>query len=141
MRVKLACAGAVCASLISTGALADPCKAIPDRGPLPAELRRGSTVEGRVTYVGDGDGLCVARGLLPSQWVEIRLADFYAPELREPGGREAKRALERIAFGKHVSCTIEKQSYDRAVARCTLNGVAIGRLLRQDGVKEGGRGR
>lgn len=120
---------------------ADPCRAIPDRGPMPTYLAKGRTFSGPVAYVGDGDSLCVARGPDPAQWVEVRLADFYAPELNAPGGREAKRALERIAKGRHAHCTAQKRSYDRVVARCEIGGVPIGQLMRAQGVPEGGNGR
>jgi micrococcal nuclease len=123
----------------ATAAQADPCKAIPDRGPAPADLRRGAVFEGRVVYVGDGDSLCVARGLTQSNWVEVRLEDFYAPELREPAGRQAKDALTRVAFGRRLQCRAIRQSYDRMVASCTLNGVSVGDLMRRAGVAEGGR--
>ena len=131
----------VALTLAAGTAQADPCRAIPDRGPLPAHLRPGAVVQGPVSYVGDGDSLCVALGPSPEQWVEIRLADFYAPELREAGGAEAKAQLERLTRGRRLTCRIQKQSYDRAVARCELNGVAVGDLLRRAGAKEGGRGR
>lgn len=132
---------ALALTLLATPALADPCKAIPDKGPAPAWLKRGTVFSGPVSYVGDGDGLCVAVGPGPDRWVEVRLADFYAPELHEPGGREAKATLERIVRGKRVSCVYERRSWDRAIAVCTLNGVSVGDLMRRAGVREGGRGR
>lgn len=122
-------------------ALADPCKAIPDRGPMPAHLAPGVVFEGPVAYVGDGDSLCVALGPSREDWVEVRVADFYAPELDAPGGREAKRALEKIAMGRTVSCKAGKRSYDRVVARCSLGRTSLGDLMRRAGVAEGGAGR
>jgi len=122
-------------------AFADPCTAIPDRGPMPAYLHRGAVFSGPVAYVGDGDGLCVAVGPTPDQWVEVRLADFYAPELSEPCGKEAKRALETLVMDKAVSCTAQKRSYDRVVAICRLNGQSLGDRLRRNGATEGGRGK
>jgi micrococcal nuclease len=119
-------------------ALADPCKAIPDKGPMPANLKPGSTFSGPVTYVGDGDSLCVAVGPSPADWVEVRIADFYAPELHEPGGQEAKAALERIAKGREVECRAIRQSYDRVVARCALQGASLGDGMRAAGVTESG---
>lgn len=91
----------LCAALLAlaTAAHADPCKLIPDKGPMPSWLR-GGTFQGPVSYVGDGDGLCIALGPDPSRWVEVRLADFYAPELREPGGRQAKATLDRLTAGR-----------------------------------------
>jgi micrococcal nuclease len=73
---------------IATGTRADPCKAIPDRGPMPSYLYRGAHFSGPVVYVGDGDSLCVAVGQGPANWVEVRLEDFYSPELHsQSGGR------------------------------------------------------
>lgn len=118
---------------------ADPCKAIPDDGPVPADLRPGAVFEGRVVYIGDGDSLCVARGPSQGQWVEVRLEDFYAPELQSSDGQRAKEALTRIALGRRLSCRAGRQSYDRVVASCTLNGTSVGDLMRRTGVAEGGR--
>lgn len=139
MRYALACIAAVCA--VSTAAAADPCKAIPDRGPLPPYLSRGSPFTGPVSYVGDGDSLCVAIGPGPQNWVEVRLADFYAPELHEPGGPEAKRQLEQVTAGQTLHCIAEHRSYDRVVAQCAIGRVQIGDRLRGLGGREGGRGR
>ncbi len=87
-------AAATAATLLTaTEAQADPCKLIPDRGSAPAWLKPGATFSGPVVYVGDGDSLCVALGQAPSQWLEVRLADFYAPELSQPGGKQARDAL------------------------------------------------
>lgn len=122
-------------------ALADPCTAIPDEGPTPAHLRSGETFSGRVTYVGDGDSLCVALGPSRDEWVEVRVADFYAPELRSSDGPRAKAALSRIAKGKAAVCQAQKRSYDRVVARCTIEGRSLAALMRQAGISEGGRGR
>lgn len=140
MRGPLALAGAV-AGLAAFPALADPCRAIPDKGPLPAFLKGRPTFAGPVAYIGDGDSLCVAIGKEPSQWVEVRLADFYAPELHAAGGAQAKAALHQIAFGRRVTCHGDHRSYDRMVARCELGGASLGDLMRRAGVEEAGRGR
>lgn len=126
---------------LTTPALADPCKAIPDRGPLPAYLARSSTFSGPVVYIGDGDSLCVAVASGPENWVEVRVADFYAPELNTPEGKRAKATLERLVKGKRAVCRAEKRSYDRIVARCEVGGRSIGELMRRSGVESGGRGR
>lgn len=124
-------------------ALADPCTRIPDRGPMPPEARQGRTFAGVVRYVGDGDGLCVetVAGVGGAGWVEVRLSDFFAPELSESGGVEAKQALSALVMGRRVECRAERRSWDRIVARCTLDGVSVGARLRTNGVREGGRGR
>nr|WP_246263664.1 nuclease [Caulobacter soli] len=132
---------ALAAALRAGPVLADPCAAIPDKGPLPAYLSRGASFSGPVTYVGDGDSLCVALGPHPDRWVEVRLADFYAPELRAPGGAAAKAALDRLTAGQQVRCTADHRSYDRIVAICRINARSLGDLLRAQGVVEGGRGR
>jgi endonuclease YncB( thermonuclease family) len=83
----------------------------------------------------------------PNEWIEVRLADFNAPELHQPGGAAAKAALERIALvalDHEVICTTERGrrgrviSYDRVIARCRIGGDGIGDLLRHAGVAEGG---
>lgn len=122
-------------------ALADPCKRIPDRGPMPPELAIGRTFSGPVVYVGDGDSLCVETrpGGGGNEWVEVRLGDFNAPELNEPGGRAARGALSSLVMGRRVRCIAGRRSYDRVVARCELGGRPLGDLLRSRGAAEGGR--
>jgi endonuclease YncB( thermonuclease family) len=135
--IGLALLGAMTAA---TEAKADPCKAIPDRGPMPSYLHRGAHFSGPVVYVGDGDSLCVAVGQGPENWVEIRLEDFYAPELNSPAGPAAKAALERVAMNRNAECIANHKSYDRVVATCRIGGRAIGDLLRVAGRIEGGNG-
>ena len=124
----------IAAGLAAPGLVwADPCTA-----PLPPA---GTSFSGEVRYVGDGDSLCVGPSPDPASWIEVRLADFSAPELAAPGGRAAKAALEQIAFGRTLRCQAGKRSYDRVVARCRLNGAALGDLMRRAGIAEGGHGR
>jgi endonuclease YncB( thermonuclease family) len=139
MRLKVYAAALGLAVFVGRTARADPCKAIPDRGPMPNYLHPGSTFSGPVAYVGDGDSLCVAVGRGPENWVEVRLSDFYAPELHEAGGERAKASLKRITMGRSVSCVADHRSYDRVVAACTLNGRDLGDSLRAAGGREGGR--
>jgi len=137
--MKLLIAAAL--TIIATPALADPCEANV-RGYAP-----GATVSGLVRYIGDGDGFCVGPGRDPATWTEIRLANFYAPELNDPGGRPAKANLERLVLGRRLVCTATRGSgrrtywYDRLIATCSLKGVDLGDLLRAFGTAEGGRGR
>lgn len=106
---------------------------------MPSYLGRGQVFSGLVSYVGDGDSLCVAVGPKAAEWVEVRLEDFYAPELNAPGGREAKAALERATEGKALSCRASHRSYDRIVAMCWLGTVSVGDLMRKR-IVEGGNG-
>ncbi|RYG89278.1 MAG: nuclease [Alphaproteobacteria bacterium] len=138
----VAAAGIVAAAALP--AQADPCEAIQQSGPLPAWVKPGAAFAGRVRYVIDGDGLCVGSSADPRQWVEVRLADFYAPELNETGGREAKATLQRLAAGREVQCAVTRQgrvrSYDRVVAVCRIRGRSLSELIRATGVVQGGRG-
>lgn len=129
------------AALLAGATLASPALADPCEGALPS--RPGERFSGSVRYVGDGDSLCVGRTGDPSEWIEVRLADFDAPELHSPGGDVAKRALERIALGRQAVCTAVTgrrggvRTYDRVVAICRIDERSIGVLLRQAGL--GGR--
>jgi micrococcal nuclease len=125
----------------ATAARADNCTAIPDRGPAPAYLDLGSAFSGPVVEVIDGDSLCVAVGPREgADWVEVRLADFYAPEFSSPTGSGARAALVRIASGQQATCVAGMQTYDRIAARCRVNGHPIGDLMRAAGIREGGNG-
>jgi micrococcal nuclease len=140
---RIRCGLATLAVAVSVAAVAraDPCKAVPDRGPTPAHLRPGRAFAGPVVYVGDGDSLCVAMGPPPAHWVEVRLADVYAPELAEAGGRSAKAILEQVALGRRLDCVAGRRSYDRIVATCRLEGHLVSVRLQAAGAPVGGRGR
>lgn len=129
-------------SALAGQALADPCAAVPERGRLPRGLERGAIFQGPVSYVGDGDSLCVATGSPgdPQHWVEVRLADFYGPELNAPDGRKAKAALMKLTKGRQAVCQAQHRSYDRIVAVCHVGGRSLGDLMRAQGVREAGRG-
>lgn len=126
----------------ATIARADPCNAIPDKGPMPSYLAPGKVFSGPVVHTIDGDGFCVDAGSSPgilANWIEVRVADFYAPELNQPGGREAKATLASLTVGRRVVCIAGRRSWDRVVATCVLDGLSVGARLRRAGVAEGGR--
>lgn len=133
-------------SLIATQALADPCHAIPDKGPRPDWAKVGFVVTGTARYIIDGDGLCIGSTNDPALWVEVRLADFYAPELKEPGGAAAKAALTRLTGARTITCTAvtgdggRAISYDRLIAVCRIGRTSLAELMRKDGQQDGGRG-
>lgn len=119
-------------------AAADPCTA-----PLPSQ--GGAEFGGVVRYVGDGDSLCVGPATGGgSTWIEVRLADFNAVELNSPGGRAARATAVRELMGREIRCVAVRGrsgrvvSYDRVIARCRVNGRAVGQILREAGVQEGG---
>lgn len=116
---------------------ADPCE-----GRLPD--RAGQSFAGQVRYIGDGDGLCVGDRADPATWVEVRLADFDAPELNASGGRAARDQLRRLVLGRRVDCVATRGRsgrvivHDRVIATCWSNGRRVGDLMRAAGVREGG---
>lgn len=103
------------------------------RAPLPPPT---ATFSGVVTWIGDGDMLCI--GPDRDRRIEVRVSDFNAPELDQPGGYAARDQLRRIALNKSVECVGTHHNGDRIVARCTLNGRSVGDLMREAGVPEGG---
>lgn len=116
---------------------ADPCE-----GALPRQA--GSIFTGIVRYVGDGDSLCVGRTADPNEWIEVRLADFDAPELNQPDGRLGRQVLIDLARGRDVVCTATRGrsgrviSHDRVIATCRLGGRRLGDLLRSRRAPVGG---
>jgi micrococcal nuclease len=122
--------------------LLDPCTFVPDRGPAPETVRRGRTVSGEVVHIIDGDGLCIDLGDSTgggSDWLEIRLADYDAPELNQAFGRETKELLARITLGRPLTCELGRRSWDRIVGACTIDGRPLGDVMRAAGGREGGR--
>lgn len=133
---------AFCAAVWSSAgaACADPCLA-PVTGFKP-----GQEVRGTVVYVGDADSICVGQPARPTTWVEIRLADYFGPELHDQGGKAAREVLRGLALGRKARCVAQRsssgpvRSFDRIVARCFVGGVSLGDAMRSAGQIEGGRG-
>lgn len=129
-------------ALVAGEAHADPCKAIADGARrLPDYLAKGAIFSGPVVYIADGDGICVEVGErgATSGWVEVRIADFYAPELKTPAGRKAAATLERVTRGQTATCVSSgRKSWDRVVAVCRVQGVSLGDRMRAGGVYEAG---
>jgi endonuclease YncB( thermonuclease family) len=142
--MKLAGTLGALALAIGGPALADPCKAIPDKGVAPGWIKPGVRFTGMVRHVVDGDGFCVGKLQDPSSWIEVRFADFDAPELGTARGREARVALSKIAIGRSVECQVtngrsgKPVSFDRVIAVCRLGGRSIREALLREGVSEGG---
>ena len=139
-----ASACAVFALACASPANADPCKAIPDKGPSPSWLKAGANFQGTVRHIIDGDGLCVGIGPDPSTWIEVRLGDFDATELATYPGRQAKAVLSRIAEGRQASCKAVRgrsgrvRVHDRVIAVCRIGGISVGDAMRSAGIVEGG---
>ena len=72
----------------------------------------------------DGDTIVIARE-------RIRIQNFNAPELHQPGGPEAKARMEALTRGKVVHCDPKaRDRYARLVGRCEVNGVDLGKAMR-----------
>lgn len=134
----LRCSLSVLAAVLWAGSgHADPCE-----GKLPAKA--GTVFTGTVYYIVDGDGICVGSSNEADTWIEVRLADFDAPELRTEEGQFAKREMTRLVMGKQAECVTRPgrsgrtTSYDRVIASCSIDGASLASLLREAGVPEGG---
>jgi micrococcal nuclease len=114
-------------------------------GPVEGcELPRArQSFSGTVVRVIDVDTLVLRTAACEA--LHIRLANFDGLELREPGGRESRAVMVRLAQGQQASCVSTKgrsgnyRSFGRAMARCSVNGRDLGSSLRAMGLKEGGR--
>jgi endonuclease YncB( thermonuclease family) len=137
MKIIVGLAALALCALAPAVAFADPCTS-----ELPR--RAGDTFTGTVRYVGDGDSLCIGAADNPSTWIEVRLGDFDAPELRSADGRRSKQFLEQVALGRLAQCrAVRGRSgrvivYDRVIAVCSVGGRSIGDLLRSVGAPTGG---
>lgn len=111
----------VVASLLATAlALAAP------RGKPPAP------VEGVISRVIDGDSLTLQPEGKPP--IEVRLRDMDAPEICQPHGPEAKKALEEFALGKKATLTGSgRDSYGRTVGLVTVEGQSVSKWMVAEG--------
>jgi len=88
---------------------------IPLRALAVALLLLASPAVAQVRVV-DGDTIRVGAA-------RVRIFGLDCPEMRDPGGREAKRMLERLLAGKTLSLQrIERDRYGRTVARVFASG-------------------
>ena len=79
---------------------------------------------GRVVGVYDGDTLTVLES--EKRQLKVRLAQIDTPELAQPYGRQAKRALSDLAFGKMVTVNVqEKDRYGRYVAQIYVDTMDV----------------
>lgn len=114
----------------ATAAPAEPCS-----GPRPVA---GVHIRGPVLHVIDGETICVALGYAPDAWIRLRLADAPAasPIRRVSNRAEAdpKRVMMAAAFAKMAECRTELDADRKVVAVCTVDGVPLGRALRDGSV-------
>ena len=87
--------------------------------------------EVRITKVIDGDTVIAQVGENP---VRLRLAEIDAPEIGQPWGLNAKKALEAKVLGSWVTLeVIDVDRYDRLVARLNFDDRQINRELVSEG--------
>lgn len=81
----------------------------------------GQTFAGAVLKVIDGRSICVAKGPSPSDWVRATLDD--SPDA------SARPAVMAALFARRVDCEVVGRGQDGVIARCTLAGEPVGRLI------------
>ncbi|WP_170372382.1 thermonuclease family protein [Ruegeria arenilitoris] len=75
----------------------------------------GSTLEGNVTRVRDGDTIVVGR-------TPIRFAKLDCAEMGTKQGSIARQRMVELAAGQRVTCTLHgRKSYDREIGECRLS--------------------
>ena len=86
------------------------------------------TLTGQVTFVRDGDTIVV--GTMP-----IRLNGLAAPKGDEPGGDAATQAMVELVLARTLDCELDgKQTHDRCVGICYLDGADISAEMVRQGV-------
>lgn len=86
----------------------------------------GEQIRGPILHVVDGQTLCVARGIDPSQWSLVRLED--APSSANWG------ELMSVAFGKDATCVVAADG----AATCQVGGRSIGAQVERAKVRNDG---
>jgi endonuclease YncB( thermonuclease family) len=100
---------------------------------LPAAAGRATVIEGRVSFVADGDslGFAPARGGPPLQ---VRLHGVDAPELCQAWGPEARAALLRMVQGRTLRLQVRgHDGYGRLMVQLRDGEVDIGQRLVAEG--------
>lgn len=82
----------------------------------------GSTIEGRVIGVADGDTITVLDDAHTQH--KIRLAGIDAPEKKQPFGQRSKESLSELVYSKTVTVETDKRDrYGREVGKVLVNGL------------------
>lgn len=90
------------------------------------------TLQGLVTHVSDGDTLTLTPpGQAPMQ---VRLRDIDAPEICQPWGEEAKRALADLALNKVATLQPSgKDRFGRTVGALLIDDLNVSRFMVENG--------
>ncbi len=88
-------------------------------------------ITGKVIGVTDGDTLTI---LVDKAQTKVRLAEIDTPELGQAFGRQAKKALADLAFGKQAGIVvIDRDRYGRNVGRVYVDGLDVNKELVRQG--------
>lgn len=97
-------------------------------------------LQGVVTQVTDGDSLRFTPAGQAA--IVVRLADIDAPEICQPWGAEARRALSDLALNKAAQLrTVGRDVHGRTLAVLTVEGVNVAQRLVEEGHAWSNRGR
>lgn len=126
-RTAAIAAGLFAACVAATGLLAVPAGASAQpRAKAPAP------VEGVINRIVDGDTLTLQPEGKPP--IDVRLRDMDAPEICQPHGPEAKKALEEFALGKKATLAPSgRDSYGRTVGLVTVDGQSVSKWMVAEG--------
>ena len=97
-------------------------------------------VQGMVSKVTDGDSLWLKPAEGPS--IEVRLRDIDAPEICQPWGDDARKALAELALNKVATLQISgRDSYGRAVGALFIEDLNVSKYMVENGHAWSTRGR
>ena len=99
----------------------------------PVVIPEGQTIAGRVVGVHDGDTItALADG---NRQVKVRLMGIDAPELGQPFGQAAKRALSGMVFGKTVEIEAgKKDRWGRTLGAVNVAGKPVAEAMVAEGL-------
>jgi micrococcal nuclease len=89
-------------------------------------------LQGLVSHVSDGDTLTLQ---VPNQApMQVRLRDIDAPEICQPWGEQAQRALSELALNKVVTLQVSaRDSYGRTIGAVLVDDLNVSRFLVENG--------
>ena len=89
-------------------------------------------VQGMVSKVTDGDSLWLTPA--DGKPIEVRLRDIDAPEICQPWGEDARKALAELALNKVATLQISsRDSYGRAVGALLIEDLNVSRYMVENG--------
>jgi micrococcal nuclease len=103
---------------------------------LAYSMPEGKTVAARCVGVSDGDTITLlVESKAGNRQVKIRLDAIDAPEIGQPFGRQAKRTLSEMVYGK--DCHVEsmgEDKYGRTIGRITVDGKNVNLAMLEAGM-------